>query len=197
MEKLIIPYPIVVEGKYDKIKLDSIIQGSIITTGGFSVFSDKEKKAFFLALSKKTKIIIATDSDGGGLVIRNYFKSLLPKDRIIHIYIPDVKGKEKRKDSMSKAGLLGVEGIDADTLRSLFAPYSKEEETEERELIKKSDLYILGLTGREDSKRKRLALCKEASLPSNLSANAMLDALNLMYSKDDLYNLVEKINETY
>ena len=196
MEKLIIPYPIVVEGKYDKIKLDSIIQGSIITTGGFSVFSDKEKKTFFLALSKKTKIIIATDSDGGGLVIRNYFKSLLPKDRIIHIYIPDVKGKEKRKDSMSKAGLLGVEGIDADTLRSLFAPYSKEEETEERELIKKSDLYILGLTGGEDSKRKRLALCKEASLPSNLSANAMLDALNLMYSKDDLYNLVEKINET-
>lgn len=193
MEKLKISYPIVVEGKYDKIKLDSIIDGKIIVTNGFGVFSDKEKKQLFLSLAKKTKIIVATDSDGGGLVIRNYFKSLLPKDRVIHIYIPDVKGKEKRKTAPSKQGLMGVEGMDADLLRSLFLPYCQaEREADDQQEIMKSDFVFLGLSGAENSSVKRRELCKHLQLPSNLTAPAMLDAVNLLFDREEFMKLAEK-----
>ena len=193
MEKMKIPYPIVVEGKYDKIKLDSILDGNIIVTNGFGVFSDKEKKQFFLSLAKKNMIIVATDSDGGGLVIRNYFKSLIPKDRLIHVYIPEVKGKEKRKNAPSKQGLMGVEGMNAEIIRSLFAPYSVSVDIKCSPNVTKADFFSLGLTGGEGSVEKRKELCKRLNLPTNLSAPAMLDAVNLLYSRDEFMKLAENL----
>lgn len=193
MEKLKIPYPIIVEGKYDKIKLDSILDAKVIVTNGFGVFSDKEKKQLFLTLAQKTKIIVATDSDGGGLVIRNYFKSLIPKNRLLHVYIPEVKGKEKRKTAPSKQGLMGVEGMDAELIRSLFVPYSKEDSFESSKEVTKADLFSLGLTGKDGSCEKRKELCRKLSLPSNLTAPAMLDAVNLLFTRDEFMKLAEKL----
>lgn len=193
MEKLKVLYPIVVEGKYDKIKLDSLLDAKIIVTNGFGVFSDKEKRQLFLSLAEKTKIIVAADSDGGGVVIRKYFKSLLPKDRVIHVYIPEVKGKEKRKITASKQGLLGVEGMDADVIRSLFAPYVSEQGDIEYSEITKADLFSLGLSGSEGSGEKRKLVCRELQLPTNLTAPAMLDAVNLLFKRDEFMKLAEKI----
>lgn len=193
MEKLKIPYPIAVEGKYDKIKLDSILDAKIIVTNGFGVFSDKEKKQLFLSLAKKNKIIVATDSDSGGLVIRNYFKSLIPKDRLIHVYIPEVKGKERRKAAPSKQGLMGVEGMETELIRSLFAPYSHGEEFKSSAEVTKADLFALGLTGGEGSMEKRKELCRQLNLPTNLTAPAMLDAVNLLFTRDEFMKLAEKI----
>ena len=194
MDKLKIPFPIAVEGKYDKIKLDSILDAKIIVTNGFGVFSDKEKKQLFLSLAKKTKIIVATDSDGGGLVIRNYFKSLLPKDRVIHVYIPEVKGKEKRKTAPSKQGLMGVEGMEADVIRRLFEPYScGEGDVLKRKEITKADLFSLGLSGCESSGEKRRKVCVYMNLPTNLTAPAMLDAVNLLFDRDEFMEVAEKV----
>ena len=116
MEKLKIPYPVIVEGKHDKIKLQTVIDTEIFVTDGFGIFRQSEKNALVRALCKKSKIIILTDSDGGGRVIRNFFNSVLDKDRIIHLYIPQIKGKEKRKTAPSKEGTLGVEGMEAELL---------------------------------------------------------------------------------
>ena len=193
MNKLRIKYPCVVEGKYDKIKLDSIIEGKIIQTGGFGIFSHKEKKEMLIALSKKTPIIVATDSDGAGLVIRNYMKSIIPGDRLFHVYIPEIKGKEKRKTEGSRAGTLGLEGMDAKLLRELFMPFSTNEELEKSTEITKTDLYLMGLSGKENSMEKRRALCRLLGLPSNISASAFLDALNMLYDKEYIEKIAEKL----
>lgn len=124
MEKLKIPYPILVEGKYDKIKLDSVLDANIIVTDGFGVFKNSEKTSLIRKLAEKTPIICAFDSDNAGLVIRNHIKSALPKEKIIHVYFPEIEGKERRKEKFSKQGLLGVEGMEADLIRKLFAPYA-------------------------------------------------------------------------
>ena len=116
-------YPVAVEGKYDKIKLESLFEGEFFVTNGFSFFKDEGKKALFRRLAEKTPIIVFTDSDSAGRLIRNHFKGILPADRLIHLYIPQVKGKEKRKSAPSKEGYLGVEGSDSALLRSIFAPY--------------------------------------------------------------------------
>ena len=192
MEKLKISYPIIVEGKYDKIKLDSVIEGKIIPTNGFGVFSDKEKREMFRSLAKKTPLIVATDSDGAGLVIRNYMKSIIPADRLFHVYIPEVKGKEKRKTEYSKAGTLGVEGMDPALLRELFAPYT-EEKTVKKESVTKTDLFLWGLSGGEGSSEKRKSLCQELSLPTNLSANAFLEIINLLYDREHLENIIKSV----
>ena len=192
MEKLRIKYPCIVEGKYDKIKLDSVIEGKIIPTNGFGVFSDKEKREMFRSLAKKTPIIVATDSDGAGLVIRNYMKSIIPKDRLFHVYIPEVKGKEKRKTEYSKAGTLGVEGMDAALLRELFAPYA-EEVPIKMDALTKTDLYLWGLSGGEGSAEKRKALCRQLSLPTNLSANAFLEVIDLLYDREYVENIIKSL----
>jgi len=191
MEKLIIPYPVIVEGKYDKIKLDSILDARIIVTDGFGVFSDSEKKNLFRRLAEKEKLIVVTDSDGAGLVIRNFFNSVIPKDRLIHIYIPQVAGKEKRKTVPSAEGFLGVEGSDADILRKLFQPFSSGAGSSliRTRPITKADLYSHGLCGAKDSSEARLSLMRKLDLPSNLSSNAFLDAVNLLYSFDEFERL--------
>lgn len=191
-DKLIIDMPIVVEGKYDQIKLDSILEARIIPTRGFGVFTSEEMRTFLKKLCEKNKIIVLTDSDGAGRLIRNHLKSFLPPERMINLYIPDIAGKEKRKKAPSKAGTLGVEGMEADLLRDLFAPYARDAEpAENRGGITRSDLYEDGLLGGADSKSRRCELAKRLSLPKELSSNAFLDALNMLCSYEEYKELLK------
>ena len=195
MEKLIVNYPVIVEGKYDKIKLSSILDADIFVTDGFQVFAKEEMKVLFAKLSEKSKVIVLTDSDGGGRVIRNYFNSALDKDKVIHLYIPEVKGKEKRKAKPSKAGTLGVEGIDAETLRNLFLPFTGAIETQKRGGVTKTDLYEWGLSGRAESAQRRAEFSRRLGFPSDMSANALLCAVNVLYTRDEMLKELEGFKE--
>ena len=187
MEKLSIPYPIVVEGRYDKALLAGIVNGHIIPTDGFCIFKKAEKAALLRRLAELSPIIVLTDSDSAGQVIRNHLNAILPKDRLIHLYTPQIKGKERRKDAPSKEGFLGVEGQEADTLRALLSPFVGESGCR-RGGITKLDLYNLGLSGRENSAEQRRALCKQLCLPVDLTAPALLDALNMLYDRETFLN---------
>ncbi len=196
MEKKIkIDIPIIVEGKYDKIKLSSLIDGNIITTDGFAVFKSDEKKLLIKRLAEKNGVIVLTDSDGGGLVIRNYISSILPKEKIINLYIPEIKGREKRKKCDSKEGFLGVEGISADMITEILSPYSSDSPCK-RNLggISKTDFYEDGLSGGNGSAEKRKELCKKASLPTNISANSLLEAINLLYTYEEYKELASSLS---
>ncbi len=191
-DKLIIDMPIIVEGKYDQIKLDSVLEARIIPTRGFGVFKSPEMRDFLIKLSQRTKIIVLTDSDGAGRVIRNHLKSFLPPESMINLYIPDIEGKEKRKKAPSKAGTLGVEGMKPQLLRELFAPYARGAEAQpQRGGITKADLYEDGLLGGADSKTKRYEIAKKLSLPKELSSSAFLDAINMMCSYDEYKELLK------
>lgn len=187
-----ISMPIIVEGKYDKIKLDSIFDAEVITTKGFGVFKSEETKNFLRMVCQKTPIIVLCDSDGAGRVIRNHLKSFLPNERMINIYTPDIEGKEKRKKAPSKAGTLGVEGMDAELLRKLLAPYTENSDTvPKRGGITKTDLYNDGLLGNENSKARRLELQARIGLPKELSSTALLDALNLLCTYNEYKELIQ------
>ena len=188
MEKLKIELPIIVEGKYDKIKIKSVADACVIQTDGFGVFKNSERLALIRQLAKKSKIIVLTDSDGAGKVIRSHITSAIPKDRLIQLYTPQVKGKERRKEAPSAEGFLGVEGTEADTLRRLLEPFATgvSLDGEEREEISKADLYELGLTGGQDSAALRDALATSLGLPHGMSPNAFLAALNVIATKDSL-----------
>lgn len=207
-EKLKIGIPIAVEGKYDKIKLASIVDANIITTGGFGIFSSDEKKLLIRRLAEPRGIIVLTDSDGAGLVIRNYFRSILPSDKLIHLYIPQISGREKRKRQPSKAGILGVEGIDAETLRRLLEPFAVggDRDVDEasantdnvnadstRREVTKTDFYSDRLSGSESSALRRAALCRLLGLPDNMSSNALLAAVNMLCGYDGYRELVDRI----
>ena len=207
-EKLKIDIPIAVEGKYDKIKLASIVDANIITTGGFGIFSSDEKKLLIRRLAEPRGIIVLTDSDGAGLVIRNYFRSILPPDKLIHLYIPQISGREKRKRQPSKAGILGVEGIDAGMLRKILEPFAVggDRDNDEasvntdilnadstRREVTKADFYSDQLSGGESSASRRAALCRLLGLPDNMSANALLAAVNLLCDYDTYRELVDRI----
>lgn len=189
MERLKIAYPVITEGKYDKIKLESLIEAHILCTDGFGIFKDTEKQAFLRRLCDKTKIIVLTDADGAGLVIRNFINSILPKERLIHLYIPQCAGKEKRKATPAAEGFLGVEGLPPDLLRSLFAPFADNGPKNGRP-ITKADFYADGLSGHPNSAVQRAALCARLGLPPNLSAGALLDALNLLYGYEAYRQMV-------
>ena len=178
-------YPVVVEGKYDKIKLSSLFDGQILTTDGFGVFKNEEKKEFFRRLAEKSPLIVLSDSDGAGGIIRRFFKDLLPKDRLIELYIPQIEGKEKRKDKPSAEGYLGVEGMEKELLCALLAPYLSDAPAARGDL-RRIELYELGYEGAPGSREKRKALCRRAGLPQNLSSGAMLDALNLLYTRAEI-----------
>lgn len=195
MERLRIDRPVVVEGKYDKIRLQSVIDAEIVVTDGFRIFRETEKAALLRRIAEKNGVLVLTDSDGGGLVIRNFINAILPKEKRIHLYIPPIPGREKRKTADSREGLLGVEGMENETLRALFLPYAAgKTDAPEKEPITKLDLYEDGLTGRADSKKKRLALAEAASLPRNLSAGALLEALNLLYDKTSYRALLASLS---
>ena len=178
---------VIVEGKYDKIKLNSIIDGVIITTNGFSVIKDKEKIELIRYFAKKKGIIILTDSDSAGFKIRNYIKGAVKDGKITNVYIPDVFGKEKRKTAPSKEGKLGVEGIDKEILLKAFekAGILSSETTEKRDPITKIDLYEAGLTGGKNSSEKRKAVLKRLDMPQLLTTNSMLEILNTMMSREE------------
>lgn len=192
-EKLYIDVPIIVEGRYDRIKLDSILDAHIIVTDGFGIFKRDEQRALIRRLAEKKGVIVLTDSDGGGLVIRSHLRSILPPDKIINLYIPEVKGKEKRKKTAGKAGLLGVEGIDADTLRELFRPYANGNRPAPRGEVTKADFFADGLSGGEGASERRKRLAAGLSLPTNMSANALLEAINLCCGREDYEKCINKI----
>ena len=189
---------IVVEGRYDKNALSQVVAATIITLGGFSVFNDKEKLAFLRRLAEKQGIVVLTDSDGAGFVIRNYLKGALPKNQVKHAYIPYIHGKEKRNRAPGKEGKRGVEGMRPevllDALRKAGATFLDEtgEKTTAKEPITKADLFTLGLTGGADSAAKRQALLKKLELPERLTTNGLLEALNLLYDLESLKAVMEE-----
>lgn len=187
---------IVVEGRYDKNVLSQVVDAVIITLGGFSVFNDKEKLAFLRRLAEKQGLIVLTDSDGAGFVIRNYLKGALPKDRVKQAYIPDIHGKERRKRTPGKEGKLGVEGMRPDVLlealRRAGATFLDETEAAAPagEPLTKADLFELGLTGGQDSAAKRRALLRRLDLPEHLTTGGLLEALNLLYGREEFLELM-------
>lgn len=185
---------IIVEGRYDKIKLSSMIDGIIIETEGFGIFKDKDKQKLIRKLAETKGIAILTDSDSAGFVIRNFITSIVPKEYITNVYIPDIYGKEKRKDSPSKEGKLGVEGVSAEILKEAFKKAGigvYQSETNERKKITLNDFFDDGLTGDTQSKRKRTDLLKKLDLPERMSTKAMLDILNTFITYDEYKKLVE------
>lgn len=185
---------VVVEGKYDKIKLSSILNAVIIQTNGFGIYKDKEKLQMIRFYAEKTGIIILTDSDSAGFQIRNYLKGAIKKGSITNVYIPDIFGKEKRKTKYSAEGKLGVEGIDT---KILIDAFNKAKincvEKENENLITKQDFYFLGLTGGKDSSQKREKLKKYLNFPSLISTNSLLEMVNTMMNKDELTAIMQKI----
>lgn len=185
---------IIVEGKYDKIKLSSVIDGVIIQTNGFELYKNEEKRRMIKLFADKAGIIILTDSDSAGFQIRNYIKSFVSGDKITNVYIPDIFGKEKRKDKPSKEGKLGVEGVSAEILIKAFESSGALCEKTSGKNITNLDLYELGLVGTKDAHSKRKALLKALDLPEHISSKAMLDILNKCFSKDELINTLYEIS---
>lgn len=187
--------PVVVEGRYDRIRLSSVIDGIIIETGGFRVFRNKELIESLRALSKTTGLIIVTDSDGAGFKIRNFLKNALGRDaKLTHVYIPAVCGKEKRKASPSAEGLLGVEGIDDDTLAAAFRRAGVEcESVLKKGDLTRADLYDAGLNGRPDSAERRRRMLISLSLPPRISTSVMLEILNTLMTREEFYEAVASI----
>ncbi len=192
IRKLRIPYPIIVEGKYDRLRLLSVCEGQILTTDGFGIFKKKEKLSLFRELGKRTPIIILTDSDGAGKVIRSHLCSAIPKDRLIQLYIPKIKGKEKRKAEPSAEGTLGVEGMERQLLYELLLPFEDGEAAlaARDNRPSKADLYADGLSGREDSRERRASLCRRLSLPEDMTANALLEALKILLTYEEYCHIV-------
>ena len=184
---------IVVEGRYDKNTLCQIVDAPILETAGFGIFKDKQQMALLRRAAETRGLIVFTDSDGAGFVIRNHIKSAIPAKYLKHAYIPDIPGKEKRKSTPGKEGKLGVEGMTKEVilqaLRKAGATIEGESAAESRG-ITKQDLMALGLSGGPDAGAKRLALLKKLNLPEHMSANAMLQALNLLYSLEELEQIL-------
>lgn len=187
--------PVIVEGKYDIIKLSNLIDGLIIKTDGFGIFKDKEKQKLIRRLAGETGIIVLTDSDSAGFLIRNFLTSSLPADKITHVYIPDVFGKEKRKTEAGKEGKLGVEGMREEILLEAFrkAGVVGETTTEKRRLITNVDLYEYGFSGRPNSQEKRKLLLKKLSLPERLSTSSLVKILNTFVTYEDFITIAKEI----
>ena len=185
---------IVVEGRYDKNTLSQIVDAPILETSGFGIFKDKKQMALLRQVARKRGLIVFTDPDGAGFVIRNHIKSAVEPQYLKHAYIPDIMGKERRKKTAGKEGKLGVEGVSREiileALRRAGATIEGEEASGQNQ-ITKQDLMELGLSGGSDASVKRLALLKKLDLPEHMSANALLQALNLLYSLEELKSLLE------
>jgi ribonuclease M5 len=195
--KLNIPYPVIVEGKYDAIKLSSVMEGQILTTDGFGVFNQKEKLSLIRSLAARSPIIVLTDSDGAGKLIRSHITSAVPADRLIQLYIPRIKGKEKRKEQPSAEGTLGVEGMACDLLRDLLDPYEDESALRRaaENPLSKTDFFIDGLSGGENSTARRDELAARLNLPGGMTANALLAAVRLLCSYEEYLALVGREGE--
>jgi len=183
---------IIVEGKYDKIKLSSIVDAVIIQTNGFKIFKDKEKLALIKFYAERTGIIILTDSDRAGFKIRSHIKGAIHKGKIINVYIPDVMGKEKRKDKPSAEGKLGVEGIDKKLIMEAFEKAGvTSDDSPDVPAITKLDLYEMGLTGGKNSTELRRKLLEYLGLQSLLTSNSLLEVLNNMLIREELEEIMK------
>ena len=190
--KLNIPYPIIVEGKYDRIRLLCVCDAHVITTDGFEIFKKSETLSLLRQLSLKTPIIILTDSDGAGKLIRSHVTSAIPPERLIQLYIPKIKGKEKRKAQPSAEGTLGVEGMENKVLIDILSPYEDGEAVRRlsENKLSKTDFYVDRLSGHTDSSARRDELAQKLSLPSGMTANALLAAVKLLLSYEEYLHLV-------
>lgn len=195
-DKIKLSEAVIVEGKYDKIKLSNILDAFIIETNGFAVFKDKTKLSFIKKLAKERGIVILTDSDHAGFMIRNYISSGVPKEQIKNVYIPDVFGKEKRKNAPSKEGKLGVEGM---TKEVIVEALSKAGITSSKSVcsdpVTTVDFYDLGLTGGAGSKAKRKALCKTLDLPEFLSTSSLISCINNFMTKEEFYSVCQNLGD--
>ncbi len=186
---------VIVEGKYDKITLENIIDATIITTDGYRIFKNKEKRDFIRLLAKRNGIIVMTDSDSAGGVIRSYLKQICPENTITNVYVPQLCGKEKRKDKPSKQGFLGVEGLSSQIIIEALTKsgitgddiFGKRDRK-----ITKTDLFKLGLSGKKSSAALRESLARYLNLPTKISANAFLDAVNAVMEYDEFFKAVEE-----
>lgn len=193
MDKLQVREVILVEGKYDKITLDAVVDGLIFPVDGFAIFKDKARRELLRRLAQERGVVILTDSDGGGLVIRNHLKGVLPPERVKEAFIPDIPGKERRKRRPGKAGKLGVEGMEPEILRQALLRAGVGLETERRENpFTKAKLYALGLTGVPDARERRLALQKALGLPENLSTNALCGLLGAIATPQEVEGLISR-----
>lgn len=187
---------IVVEGRYDKNTLSQIIDAPIFQTDGFQIMKDKQQLQLLRAVAQKRGLIVFTDSDGAGFVIRNYLKGAIDHRYLKHAYIPDIPGKERRKDAPGKEGLLGVEGMTPDVILEALRRAGATMDGESISggcQITKADFVELGLSGGADSSQKRLQLQKKLQLPAHMSANALLQALNLLYTKEEITEVVKNL----
>jgi len=185
---------IIVEGRYDKNVLKQAVDAVVVETKGFGVFHDKERLALMRRLAAERGLILLTDSDGAGFVIRNFLKGSIPKNQLKQAYIPDIYGKERRKSAPGKEGKLGVEGMTPEILLQALeragATFEDGEAVQPRRQITKADLVELGLSGGPESGAKRQALLKKLRLPERMTANAMLEALNLLYTREEFFREV-------
>ncbi len=195
-----IAYPVIVEGKYDKAALKSIFDVTVVALDGFGVFNSKEKQALVRTLARDG-IIVLTDSDGAGKLIRSFLSGIIPKDRVYNLYIPKIEGKEKRKTSPSKEGLLGVEGMSREVLEGLFERFVTTDgqacgnAEKDAEIITKVDFYIDKLTGAPNSSERRDLLAARFSLPSGMTPNALLDALNILTDRSGYRAVLEEMDK--
>ena len=209
MNRIKLKETVIVEGRYDRIRLSELIESPMIETGGFRVFKDKEKQELIRAVAKRRGILVMTDVDSAGFVIRNFLRGIVPQDQILHAYIPTIKGKEKRKQEASKEGILGVEGIDRDALiesirnsgahivsvgEGLAPPdYTDTEAKIVQSEITKSDFFDYGLTGCANAAAHREEVLSSLGLPTYLTTNAMISALNCLFTKDEFEQYLSEL----
>lgn len=190
---------IVVEGRYDKAKLSALVDGLIVETGGFGIFRDREKLKYLRDLAEKRGLVVLTDSDGAGFLIRHKIAACIPPGQLKHAYIPDVPGKERRKAAPSREGKLGVEGMDLDTLKTALeragATVEGEPALQEGAALTKADLMELGLAGAADSASRRRELQRALGLPERLSANELLRAAGALFSREEFIEAVKKLGK--
>lgn len=191
---------VIVEGKYDKIKVSNILDTLIIETDGFGIFKDKNKQKLIRRLAETRGILILTDSDSAGFTIRSFLNGIVPQEQLINVYIPDIFGKEKRKSEPSKEGKLGVEGVKSDViidaLKKAGVKFDVDAESPKKtQPVTKTDLFLDGLSGGKDSAEKRARLLKQLDLPEHLSSNSMLKLINSFMDFDDYKREIQKLNE--
>lgn len=192
MKKLKLSCPVIVEGKYDRERVLSVCDATVITTDGFGIFRNSEKQLLLRRLSEKSRLIILSDSDGAGSVIRSFIKSSVPADRLIQLYIPQIEGKEKRKAEASKEGFLGVEGMERELLYRLLEPFADGGEPKGCTLSK-AELYAAGLCGGENSSARRDAFCTLAGLPHGMTPNALAAAIGVIMTREEFLSLVSQL----
>ncbi len=196
MEKIKISLPIIVEGRYDKSTLSGFLDATIITTGGFSIFNNKEKQALLRRIAENG-VIVLTDSDGGGKQIRKFLAGILPPDKIHNLYIPKIEGKESRKRKPSKSGTLGVEGMEKKVIMRLLEPFIDGKIAEKSgKMITKVDFFTDKLTGCDGASENRVKLCRECGLPEDMTPNALLEAMNLIYGYEEYKKIISDLDIT-